>query len=29
VLSADDTARLGEIFEKLQRVHGASKRSCI
>jgi DNA-binding MarR family transcriptional regulator len=29
VLSADDAARLGEIFEKLQRVHGATKRSCI
>jgi DNA-binding MarR family transcriptional regulator len=29
VLSADDAARLGEIFEKLQRIHGATKRSCI
>jgi len=29
VLSGDDAARLGEIFEKLQRVHGATKRSCI
>jgi DNA-binding MarR family transcriptional regulator len=29
VLSADDAARLGEIFEKLQRVHGSTKRSCI
>jgi len=29
VLSVDDAARLGEIFEKLQRVHGATKRSCI
>jgi DNA-binding MarR family transcriptional regulator len=25
-LSADDAARLGEIIEKLQRVHGATKR---
>src|SRR5437868_1009619 len=29
VLSEDDAAKLGEIVEKLQRVHGASKRSCI
>src|SRR6476646_2266697 len=29
VLSSDDAARLGEIFEKLQRVYGALKRSCI
>src|SRR5436189_2940022 len=29
VLSEDDAAKLGEIVEKLQRVHGAAKRSCI
>src|SRR5437763_15608457 len=29
VLSDDDAAKLGEIFEKLQLVHGATKRSCI
>jgi DNA-binding MarR family transcriptional regulator len=29
VLSADDAAKLGEIFEKLHRVHGTAKRSCI
>jgi DNA-binding MarR family transcriptional regulator len=29
VLSDDDAAKLGEIVEKLQRVHGAAKRSCI
>jgi DNA-binding MarR family transcriptional regulator len=29
VLSADDAERLGEIVEKLQRIHGATKRSCL